>query len=89
MPNQRAKNKVLIGAFIDRDLKRSVMEQASRQGLTTTEVMIRAIHEYVKRHHNDKMAVSPEREVNSGQEANAGGPAQAGSSSISDEVWLL
>jgi hypothetical protein len=49
MPNQRAKNKSLIGAFVDSQLKLAVTKFARQKGITTSDVLNDALKQYLER----------------------------------------
>ena len=55
MPNQRAKNKSLIGAFVDTQLKLAVTRFARQKGSTTSDVLTDALKQYLER--NDQRSL--------------------------------
>jgi hypothetical protein len=50
MPNRRAKNKVLLGAFVDRGLKAILLNIAREKGLTASDALTAAIQQYIRQH---------------------------------------
>ena len=84
MPNQRAKNKVLIGAFVDAKLKTRVARLAEHKGLSISDVLGEALKLYLGQ--ETRTAVSnaapnpTNPTVNSTKESEPEGK---------DEVWLL
>jgi hypothetical protein len=96
MPNQRSKNKVLLGAFVDRELKAALLAIAQARGLTASAAIIAAIHEYVTYAGNvlnvaigSGPTIRPSDGPQSPPGANTIVPAQTSSTSTVEEVWLL
>jgi hypothetical protein len=50
MPNQRAKNKVLLGAFVDVQVKNQVLHLARTSDKSISQILIEALQEYVVNH---------------------------------------
>jgi hypothetical protein len=94
MPNQRSKNKVLLGAFVDRELKNALLDIAQARGLTASAALIAAIHQYVD-YASDvcNIQVTPGATIPSIHQnsttQNTVSPAQSSSTSTVEEVWLL
>jgi hypothetical protein len=98
MPNKRAKNKVLLGAFVDRNLKAAFLETAHAHGLTASDAILTAIHNYVKCNGNVSMTgpapTQPPRAIESDlphdlESSTTPQEPQPSNSSTVDDVWLL
>jgi hypothetical protein len=50
MPNQRAKNKTLLGAFVDVEMKKQALRLAKASGISLSQLLIEALQEYVLKH---------------------------------------
>jgi hypothetical protein len=87
MPNQRAKNKVLLGAFVDCNLKSSFLEIARSQGVTASDALIAAIHDYISRSTHVSAAIESASEPS--VSSNVRPASQPANTLASDEVWLL
>jgi hypothetical protein len=101
MPNQRAKTKALLGAFIDRRLKAALIAVAKEKGLTASDAMTAAIHEYVTRNTSQSSgqpassypppttASDPADIVGLRMHALTDSPPEPAAGASVDEVWLL
>jgi hypothetical protein len=85
MPNQRAKNKVLVGAFVDAQLKSRVVRFAQRKGITTSDIVSEALRRYLENRDRDsgpvKLAAPMEiaKPALPNEDESSNGP----------EVWML
>ncbi len=84
MPNQRAKNKVLIGAFVDAQLKTRVVRLAEHKGITTSDILGEALRLYLDRETRAGLS-SPAANPTTP----AATPTKEPESEGKDEVWLL
>jgi hypothetical protein len=84
MPNQRAKNKVLIGAFVDAQLKTRVVRLAEQKGITTSDILGEALRHYLDDESRAAVA-SPAANPTTPTVTSAKEPEPEGK----DEVWLL
>ena len=60
MPNKRAENKRGVSIAIDAELKRKWQSEASRQGLTLTEYIIKQIERNYENNNNNSRKNTPE-----------------------------
>jgi hypothetical protein len=84
MPNQRAKNKVLIGAFVDAQLKTRVVRLAEHKGITTSDILGEALKQYLDQESRPGVsnpAANPTTPTTT--------PKKEPESENKDEVWLL
>jgi hypothetical protein len=78
MPNQRSKNKSLIGAFVDTQLKARVVQFARSRNITASDVVGEALRAYLDGSGIRCHAGQPEPK-----------PTQDPQSSDTEEIWLL
>jgi hypothetical protein len=98
MPNQRAKNKALIGAFVDRDLKLALIAKAKAEGLTASEAVTKALHYFISNDSNvsstplnplPKLEPSPDSaQIGPARSVDSSGAATTSAPNV-DEFWLL
>jgi hypothetical protein len=86
MPNQRAKNKVLVGAFVDAQLKSSVVRLAQRKGITTSDVVSEALRLYLENRDHDSGPVKPAAPM---KIAEPSSPPKGAEAHNEPEVWML
>jgi hypothetical protein len=86
MPNQRAKNKALIGAFVDAQLKLAVAKFARQKGITSSDVLSEALKQYLERNENPT-SVSATTVAAESQAARS--TIQEDDRDEAKEVWLL
>jgi hypothetical protein len=97
MPNQRSKNKVLLGAFVDRELKSALLAVAQARGLTATAALVTAIHNYVNSDSHASKAIPNSDVATESLRTEPSFPIRppvpndqtSSVSTIVDEVWLL
>lgn len=88
MPNQRAKNKVLLGAFVDRNLKLQFVEYARTQELTASDALIAAIHQYMMYSYHVSVPPTSIEPVNEPHPPST--PTSQPTNTLDpDDVWLL
>lgn len=84
MPNQRAKNKVLIGAFVDAQLKTRIARLAELKGITVSDILADALRLYLDR--DTRALVSTPTSPTTAPSAI---PTKEPEPESKDEVWLL
>jgi hypothetical protein len=84
MPNQRAKNKVLVGAFVDAQLKTRVVRLAQHKGITASDILGEALRLYLDRESHTLLSI-PAVNPATPPMADTNQPEPDGK----EEVWLL
>ena len=74
MPNQRAKNKSLLGAFVDVEVKNQVLRLAKSSGKSVSQLLIESLQEYMLKR------AEPKRHVNASAESET---------EPNEEIWRL
>jgi predicted transcriptional regulator len=83
MPNQRAKNKSMLGAFVDTQLKNRILRLARSRNTTASTIVCEALRHYLDLQEGSRVAANLAAE----KEGQASPPSDLHNST--EEIWLL
>jgi len=84
MPNQRARNKTLVGAFVDTQLKARVIQLAHSRNTTVSHIVGDALRVYLDGQASQRNAAQSEIVADP-----KGAPSQDPQFDNTEEIWLL